>query len=362
MNLSFATQEKITEVPTTEQKTLTIETPTKIVTTEASTIENVPPTETKPAETTITEQQSETLPITTTTETKTLSIDAPTLETEIPSVPEILPAIPQTLLDDTTSTAQQESIKIDPEEFPEFEPLVFDEKKEEDGILLAGANNDVFPFSYKSKEEKLVGFEIDLIKTIATNAKYKDVGFVETKQKMSFPYLIANKVPFISGKLIVSKSKSNIISYSIPYLETSLVIFISVRNITIKDENDLSYRRVGVIAGSYADEYLAKMKNINIVKYTKIKEQYKELAEGKIDAIIDEKIVGEFLINNYYSKSLKIIDKELEKIEYGFAVNKINKDLLLKINSSLDAIKKDGKYDEIYKKWFKDKIREKLQI
>lgn len=43
-----------------------------------------------------------------------------------------------------------------------------------------------------------------------------------------------------------------------------------------------------------------------------------------------------------------------EDVNVGFAVRKGNKDLIEKINIGLDNIRKSGKYDEIYKKWFGD--------
>ena len=42
----------------------------------------------------------------------------------------------------------------------------------------------------------------------------------------------------------------------------------------------------------------------------------------------------------------------LSEDQYGFAVNKQNGELLAQLNSTLDAMKADGSFDKIYRKWF----------
>ena len=52
------------------------------------------------------------------------------------------------------------------------------------------------------------------------------------------------------------------------------------------------------------------------------------------------------------SMSLKEVPLILSADNYGFAVQKGNKALTKRLNDALKAVKADGTYDKIYRKWF----------
>lgn len=79
----------------------------------------------------------------------------------------------------------------------------------------------------------------------------------------------------------------------------------------------------------------------------------RELMNGGVEAVVaDNGVVVNFLANNKGSKLKTIDDSSFEKEFYGIAVKKGNKELLDKINKGLAAIKADGTYARIHKKYF----------
>jgi len=87
-----------------------------------------------------------------------------------------------------------------------------------------------------------------------------------------------------------------------------------------------------------------------IRSYETIPEAFMDLELGRLDAVIND-----LPVSLYYSKNnpkLKCVGKPFTIEQYGIAVRKEDKDLLKKINEILTNLKKTGKYNQIYKKWF----------
>jgi amino acid ABC transporter substrate-binding protein, PAAT family (TC 3.A.1.3.-) len=57
-------------------------------------------------------------------------------------------------------------------------------------------------------------------------------------------------------------------------------------------------------------------------------------------------------MNNKGEGLYKVLDENLGIEEYGVGVRKEDGELLDKLNITLEEIKNDGTYDEIYSKWF----------
>ena len=76
-----------------------------------------------------------------------------------------------------------------------------------------------------------------------------------------------------------------------------------------------------------------------------------DLEKGGIDALLVDETFISYYIKTIGGK-LKIFDKELSHEEYGIGFRKNDKQLMKKIQETLEAIAKDGKLAEISTKWF----------
>lgn len=70
--------------------------------------------------------------------------------------------------------------------------------------------------------------------------------------------------------------------------------------------------------------------------------------------ILNRPVIGYFIVKN--ARPAKGLAQQhavkFDSEYFGFAVKKGNKELAQKIDSALDAMRKDGTYDKIYAKWF----------
>ena len=77
-----------------------------------------------------------------------------------------------------------------------------------------------------------------------------------------------------------------------------------------------------------------------------------DLNTGRLDAVVNDlPVSGYFLVRNQ-NLPLKIAFTIETEEYYGIAIKKGNTELAEKVNNALVELKQEGKYAEIYQKWF----------
>jgi polar amino acid transport system substrate-binding protein len=90
---------------------------------------------------------------------------------------------------------------------------------------------------------------------------------------------------------------------------------------------------------------------------------YKELAEGSVDIIFEDKLaVYDWLTNTKAGSCCEFKGEDIKNAEYfgdgaGIAVRRDDKDLLGKLNGALEKIQASDVYDTINAKYFPFSIR-----
>ena len=77
-----------------------------------------------------------------------------------------------------------------------------------------------------------------------------------------------------------------------------------------------------------------------------------ELRAKGVDAIVNDSPVNDYYIMNSGETNVKVLSDLLSSEDYGIAVAKKNEELLKQINDALKKLHENGKYDEIFTKWF----------
>ena len=97
------------------------------------------------------------------------------------------------------------------------------------------------------------------------------------------------------------------------------------------------------------DVVISEMKDVKSKKYNASYAAIMELQNNKIDAVVlDSETALNYVKNN---KGLKLAETSGEPEEYAIAISKKNSELLNKINTALDELKKDGTYEALLKKY-----------
>lgn len=214
------------------------------------------------------------------------------------------------------------------------------------GKLYVGTNAEFPPFEYLDKGE-VVGFDIDLVKAIG---KKLDMEIVI--KDMAFdgliPALETNKVDIVIAGMTASDERKMAVNFSNPYYTANQVIILNDNNNDIKTFDDLNGKLVGVMLGFTGDVVVSEMKDVKSKKYNASYAAIMELQNNKIDAVVlDSETALNYVKNN---KGLKLAETSGEPEEYAIAISKKNSELLNKINTALDELKKDGTYETLLKK------------
>lgn len=214
------------------------------------------------------------------------------------------------------------------------------------GKLYVGTNAEFPPFEYLDKGE-VVGFDIDLVKAIG---KKLDMEIVI--KDMAFdgliPALETNKIDIVIAGMTASDERKMAVNFSNPYYTANQVIILNDNNSDIKTFDDLNGKLVGVMLGFTGDVVVSEMKDVKSKKYNASYAAIMELQNNKIDAVVlDSETALNYVKNN---KGLKLAETSGEPEEYAIAISKKNSELLNKINTALDELKKDGTYETLLKK------------
>lgn len=212
------------------------------------------------------------------------------------------------------------------------------------------------PFDTTDESGKIVGFDMDLMDAIASNQ-----GFEVEYQAMNFDSLIpsieaGNADIITAGMNADDPERQKKVDFSERYYKSGLVVMVKEDNNTIRGFSDLAKNmkvasQTGTTGASEAQELKATGRIDAAVILDEFNACIQQVVNGDVDAVIIDKPVAEAFVKKQEGK-VKIVGTALNAESYGFAVRKGNNELLTKINNGLDNIKKNGKYDEIYAKWF----------
>ena len=201
-----------------------------------------------------------------------------------------------------------------------------------------GTDATYAPFGFKDKDSgKLAGFDIDIINAIAN-----EEGIEADIQNLNFdallPALQSNTIDIAISDMTISEERAKSV--------------VNIDNTNINSFKDLEGKRIGVSIGSTGAEIASKIPNADVHQFNIIVDAFLELQNKGVDVVINDTPVNEYYVNGKGKGIAKVTGEDYDAAPLGIAVKKGNTELLNKINDGLAKIKANGKYAEIYKKWF----------
>lgn len=223
-------------------------------------------------------------------------------------------------------------------------------------VYVVGSDATYAPFEYQNERKEVVGFDIDVLQAVAKKGGFQ-VRVVNTPWEGVFASLNQGDRDVVASAVTITTERKQTMDFSEPYFEAHQLIAIGKGVADIKDFQGLKDKKVAVQAGTTGDELVQRLLgkgSANIKRFETMPLALQELQNGGVEAVVgDNGVVVNYAKNNPQHGIATIADpKSFESEFYGFAVKKGNKALLDKINAGIKAIKADGTYDQIYKKYF----------
>ena len=238
-------------------------------------------------------------------------------------------------------------------------------KSVSNGTLIVGTVSDKgLPFTV-IQDGKMIGFDIELVERFASHIG-KELKLVD----MEFGSLIiaaaSKKIDMIASTLMITEERKKQIDFSDVYYKLGASIFALSKNISeksiprLKSLDDIADKKVGVYAGTVHDAFvMQKYPKAEISRYNSTPDMILALKTGKIDvSFFDYYSAGIIMRDN---EEVGILSEDALDLPLGIGFSKNKPELKEKFNKFLKMVKANGKFDEMYKKWFLDDI-EKAQM
>jgi len=121
----------------------------------------------------------------------------------------------------------------------------------------------------------------------------------------------------------------------------------------IKTVEDLKGKKVGV-QNSTTGQMVVEKLGMTPNKYDTVPDAITDLINGGLDAVVADSPVVLYFIKQNPNADVQYIKGNFPKEYYGIALKLGNQELDDKVNASLKKLRENGKYNEIYKKWFNE--------
>lgn len=112
---------------------------------------------------------------------------------------------------------------------------------------------------------------------------------------------------------------------------------------------DLDEKIIGVQLDTVGDTYASDINGADVRRYFDGADAVKELAEGKLDAVIVDIEPAKVYVSD--NESVEILSETFSEEQYAIAIRKGNTELMDKINNALDELRSDGTLDALKENW-----------
>jgi len=208
------------------------------------------------------------------------------------------------------------------------------------------------PFEFKDTDQTYKGIDVDIINKVAEikgwNIQMSYPGFDAAVNAVQ-----AGQADAIMAGMTKTKERENVFTMSDTYYDTKVVIATTKSNKITKYE-ELSGKTVGVKNGTAAQRFLESIKDkygFTIKTFDTGDLMNNSLSTGAVNAIMDDKPVIEYAINQGQDLSINMDGEAVGSFAFGVKKGSKYEYLITEFNEALAQMKKDGSLDKIINKW-----------
>jgi ABC-type amino acid transport substrate-binding protein len=204
------------------------------------------------------------------------------------------------------------------------------------------------PFAVNNNKTIIYGFDIDLMKMVCTRLQWQ-CSFIGIEKEKLFEALLNDEIDMAAGGITITKNRKKTFLFSAPYFVSNASFF----TLPVNNYNKISELRgknVGVLKDRVYYYYLKKKFNnyFTIIAFANPSDMASALSNKKVAACFVNYYTA------YYMKHQQpsIVKPFGKKINLGLGIGVMTipkyKNLIEKINRTLQQIEKDGGYLKIY--------------
>lgn len=228
------------------------------------------------------------------------------------------------------------------------------QKNEQAKVIKIGMSGGYYPYTFKDKDNKLSGFEVDVWNEIGKRTGYKPE-FVAASFSGLFGMLDTGKIDTIANEITITDKRKEKYIFANPYVYSGAQMMVKKGNESIKTLADLKGKKIGVSLGSNYEQIIKdydKNNEIKVVTYDNDGGMRQDVSLGRIDAMMDDKVSALAVVQEN-KLPLQLAGKDVQPLENAFPFIKKdeNKVIVEKVNKALEDMRADGTLEKISKKW-----------
>ena len=223
-----------------------------------------------------------------------------------------------------------------------------------EGTLAVGLEIGYPPMEYFDADgATAIGFDVELAKALGEELGLK-VELIDTAWDGIFAGVDANKYDVIISSVSYTEDRNTNYLLTKPYVANAPVLVVP-NDSDIASIEDLAGKIVAVQMETTADyliqEYVAGGLATELRQYEKVINAFDELKTGRADAVCTDSVVAAFYLGDD-AANYKTVWQAPETEPIVMCLKKGNDELKGKLETALDALKKNGKLGEIAVKYF----------
>jgi polar amino acid transport system substrate-binding protein len=230
-----------------------------------------------------------------------------------------------------------------------------------DDVIKFGVAAEPYPpFSSKDASGKWVGFEIDLMDAVCAQMK-ANCKLEEVAWDGIIPALQEKKIDVIWSSMSITDERKQKINFTDKYYQTPAV-FVGPKSeavtIDFSNPDSLKGKIIGVQTSTthanFANKYFGSTATIKT--YDTQDNANADLVAGRVDLLLADSIALQAFLDSDQGKEMEVKATAPKDPIFGSGVGggirKDDAELLAKLNAAIAAIRADGTYDKVAKKYF----------
>jgi glutamine transport system substrate-binding protein len=233
------------------------------------------------------------------------------------------------------------------------EPNAFNSMKKNKMVRIATDAVDL-PFEFGSGTS-VQGFDVDIGNEIG-----KDLGYEVKWVKASFDRLLEilknGEAELVISAIAITPERKKELQFSEPYFDSGNTIARRIDRNKVTDLASLAGKKVGVQSGRTGAAFMETQKvaaGVTLQRYSTFDDALGALNRTEIDAVVgDDPIITYSIYKSF--PNLMTLGMLLTQDQYAVVMRRGEKELLAKVNATLERLKKSGELDALRKKWFQN--------
>ena len=225
----------------------------------------------------------------------------------------------------------------------------------DEGTLTVCSDTPYEPFEMEDPETgEQTGFDIELMRAVADDAGL-DLEVIDLPFDGILGRIAAGECDVVASAVSIDDEREMQVDVSEPYFESGQSILVRAEDAeTSATLADLAGERIGVQAGTTGRAYAEANApdGAEIVDFEDADGLFGAIAAGDIAAILQD-----FPVNAYRAAqddSVVVAERFETSEEYGFVVEEGDTAMKAFIDEGLDALRADGRFDEIFGTYFSE--------